>query len=51
MILLILGGLLTANLFLKLIPEHLAINVLIVIVLQIISRRFGAAPKKRRERS
>ncbi len=47
---LILGGLLAANLFSKLVPDHLAINTLIVIVPQIISRRFSAVSEKAEER-
>jgi hypothetical protein len=46
LIILILGGLLVANLFLELIPDHLAINTLIVIVPQFISRRFSVAAQR-----
>ena len=46
LIILILGGLLAANLFLELIPDHLAINSLIVIVPQLISRRFSVASQR-----
>ncbi len=46
LIVLILGGLLAANLFLQLIPDHLAINSLIVIVPQFISRRFSVAAQR-----
>lgn len=50
LIMLILGGLLAANLFLELVPDHLAINTLIVIVPQILSRRFSAVAEKAGER-
>jgi hypothetical protein len=46
LIILILGGLLAANLSLQLIPDHLAINSLIVIVPQFISRRFSVAAQR-----
>jgi len=46
LIFLILGGLLAANLFLQLIPDHLAINSLIVIVPQLISRRFSVPAQR-----
>jgi hypothetical protein len=46
LIVLILGGLLATNLFLQLIPDHLAINSLIVIVPQFISRRFSVAAQR-----
>jgi hypothetical protein len=46
LIILILGGLLAANLFLQLIPDHLAINSLIVIVPQLISRRFSVKAQR-----
>jgi len=43
LIVLILGGLLAANLLFQLIPDHLVINSLIVIVPQLISKRFSVA--------
>lgn len=46
LIVLILGGLLAANLLLQLIPDHLAINSLIVIVPQLISKRFSVAAQR-----
>jgi hypothetical protein len=46
LIVLILGGLLAANLLLQLIPDHLAINSLIVIVPQLISKRFSVAVQR-----
>jgi hypothetical protein len=46
LIVLILGGLLFANLSLQLIPDHLAINSLIVIVPQLISKRFSVAVQR-----
>ncbi|NNG06593.1 MAG: hypothetical protein HKM90_02575 [Desulfobacteraceae bacterium] len=46
LIVLILGGLLFANLLLQLIPDHLAINSLIVIVPQLISKRFSVAVQR-----
>ncbi|MGD9075941.1 MAG: hypothetical protein PVJ69_12080 [Desulfobacteraceae bacterium] len=46
LIIVILGGLLFANLLLELIPDHLAINCLIVIVPQLISRRFSVAVQR-----
>ncbi len=50
LIILVLGGLLMLNLCLELIPDHLAINTLIVIVPQIISRRFRTAAQSEEER-
>jgi hypothetical protein len=49
LIMLILGGLLAANLLLQLIPDHLAINSLIVIVPQLISKRFSVAAHRSSE--
>jgi hypothetical protein len=49
LIILILGGLLAANLFLQLIPDHLAINSLIVIIPQLISRRFSVTAQRSNE--
>ena len=46
LIVLILGGLLAANLFFQLIPDHLVINFLIVIVPQFISERFSATVQR-----
>lgn len=46
LIVLILGGLLAANLLLQLIPDHLVINTLIVIVPQLISKRFSVAVQR-----
>ena len=43
LIVLILGGLLAANLLFQLIPDHMVINFLIVIVPQLISKRFSLA--------
>jgi hypothetical protein len=46
LIMLIMGGLLATNLFLELIPHHFAINTLIVIVPQLISKRFSMAAQR-----
>ena len=50
LIVLVLGGPLLGNLLLKLLPDHLAANTLIVIVPQIIAGRFGAPSKKAKGR-